>query len=262
MAGPKQEDRLRDFEAIFGTRDPTNEPTEASEEFFIQSGYRRDVTPNHIMAALRNTSYAIAAPELLESARNPGPEQEGALNLLMDIAVANMMIQKKQKEQGLRSAKGRRRTPEEAKAALEVRAIQQRLEEARKAEGKGKGGKGKGKGKGSRPSATVRPNLQNQPEGSAGQAAPDSGSSAGDAGARGRGRGQEDRSRHRSSDGAGDRDRSRSARGRGRHHTPASDRLGRQAPPQQRDGETAPPQQQDRNPTPPGKNDRYRNRQC
>ena len=96
--------------------------------FFNRTGYRQDVTMNHIMAALRNTPYATTSSDLLDASRQPGVEQANARSLLMDVAVSNMMVQKKQKAAGLRSAKGRRRTPEEAKAALEVREIQLRLQ--------------------------------------------------------------------------------------------------------------------------------------
>ena len=199
-----------------------------------------DVTMNHIMAALRNTPYATSSPLLLDSIRNPGPETEGARKLLMDVAVANMMVQKKQKEAGLRSAKGRRRTPEEARHALEVRAIQQRLEASRK-EGKGKGkGKGKktpppGAGQQQPPSANAgrEPAPPAAVDGALQPAGPSAAANPGVGVPSGRGRG---RSQPRDSSRGRDRSRSRSelgrGRGRGREETPASDRLNRHAPPQ------------------------------
>ena len=133
-----QEDRLREAEILFGTRDHIQNPTPQTQDFFNRTGYRQDVTMNHIMAALRNTPYATTSSDLLDASRQPGVEQANARSLLMDVAVSNMMVQKKQKAAGLRSAKGRRRTPEEAKAALEVREIQLRLQEARRLKNQGK----------------------------------------------------------------------------------------------------------------------------
>ena len=129
----KQEERLRDFEAIFGTHDPNGDPTNATEEFFTRSGYRRGVSANHIMVALRNSNFSGTMDSLLETARRECPEQDGARLLLLECAIENLMTPKMQKQKGLRSAKGKRRTPDEAAAALKIRAEQEALTAARRA---------------------------------------------------------------------------------------------------------------------------------
>ena len=232
-----QEDRLREAEILFGTRDHIQNPTPQTQDFFNRTGYRQDVTMNHIMAALRNTPYATTSSDLLDASRQPGVEQANARSLLMDVAVSNMMVQKKQKAAGLRSAKGRRRTPEEAKAALEVREIQLRLQEARRLKNQGKKpasnsaqpgasqsqddeGGSRGRGKGKETSRNRPKNSQSRPPPSEPQPGPSNRSRQDQASA------QEpaDRDRSRSQTGRG-----RGRGGRGRSRTPASDRLGRSA---------------------------------
>ena len=232
-----QEDRLREAEILFGTRDHIQNPTPQTTEFFDRTGYRQDVTMNHIMAALRNTPYATTSSDLLEASRLPGAEAVNARNLLLDVAVNNMMVQKKQKAAGLRSAKGRRRTPEEAKAALEVREIQLRLQEARRIKGKGKG-KGKSSSSTSRPAQAEPGPSQGGAGGSGGQgrqpSAPQPPPSEPQPGPSRRSRQEQaparestDRDRSRSQVGRG---RGQNGRGgRGRSRTPASDKLGRSA---------------------------------
>ena len=232
-----QEDRLRDFEVIFGTRDPVNNPTNATEEFYAETGYRRELSPNHIMAALRNSSFAKVADMVLETARVEGPEQDGARLLLLQAAIDNLMVPKMQKKKGLRNARGRKRTPEEAEQVLKVRAIQEQLAASRREAKAAKQttqptqpdpNSSSKTAKPPKDSSTSQRPLARPPSNSRDQTTPtakDGGSKAREAqpgpsrssdrsSSRGRGRG---------------RGRDRSSSQSGRHNTPASDKLGRSA---------------------------------
>ena len=237
----KQEERLRAFYIIFGTRDPQNDPTNATEELFERTGYRRDATANHIMAALQNSTFIRTTEGLMERASVEGEEQDQARLLLLECAIENLMTPKMQKRMGLRSAKGKKRTPEEAAAALKIRETQLALEAARRANNSGETSKRKptqvvhpspSRPASSRPSTSQPPQppqsstsrrpltRQNAMDANGANGARDRRDQPNPSTSGGRSRGQ--------AGGSGARDRSRSERG-GRHHTPASDRLGRAA---------------------------------
>ena len=163
----KQEERLREADILFGTRDHIAHPTDRTRRFFTETGYRTDVTMNHVIAAIRNTPYRQASEVLLSAAGKPGPEQERALSLLLETAIKHNKVAKIQKQEGLRNSKGRRRTPEEAKAALEVRQIQDQLTKARREHKAAKAAKNPGNSgqtaKPSNPNPNPQPNQPKQP---------------------------------------------------------------------------------------------------
>ena len=238
----KQGERIKDFELIFGTRDPAANPTEATEEFYRETGYRRELSVNHIMAALRNAWIPEVAEELLKKARVEGPERDRARLCLLQIAIDKLMVPAMQKKKGLRNAKGKKKTPEEATAILKMREVQSQMAKDKKEGGTKKAGKSQpqpGPSTSSSSSATKSdaPTSSKPSAKSTRPLARQPSSTRDHSASRGRGdrrtRGQHQGDQHQggagSSRGRG-RDRSRSELG-GRHHTPASDQLGRSQQP-------------------------------
>ena len=241
--------RIKEFEIIFGTRDPAADPTEATEEFYRETGYRRELSVNHIMAALRNAWTPEVAEELLKKAQVEGPEQDRARLCLLQIAIDKLMVPAMQKKKGLRNAKGKKKTPEEAAAVLRMREIQSQMAKDKKDTGTKKAGKSQpqpGPSTSSssapkpdnaaantptqKPSAKSTRPLARQPSSSRDQTAS---KGRGDYRTRGQQHGERGRGGASGSRGRG-RDRSRSEHGR-RHQTPASDQLGRSQPPSRQD---------------------------
>ena len=240
----KQGERIKEFELIFGTRDPAADPTEATEEFYRETGYRRELSANHIMAALRNAWTPEVAEELLKKAKVEGPERDRARLCLLQIAIDKLMVPAMQKKKGLRNAKGKKKTPAEAAAILKMREVQSQMAKDKKEGGAKKAGNSQPQPgpstsssssatkpdapatSASKPSAKSTRPLARQPSSSRDQS---TSRGRGDHRTRGQHHGDQRQGGASSSRGRG-RDRSRSEHG-GRHHTPASDHLGRSQQP-------------------------------
>ena len=124
--------KLGKAELVFKTKNHITHPTPETKEFFERTGMRKDLSMNHLMAAILNNEKVKAAEKKLwDKIKTGGQGYEKARKELLEVFIVNNINPKKQRELGLRTAKGKTRTPEEAEAHFINRTKQLKIAAAR-----------------------------------------------------------------------------------------------------------------------------------